>query len=299
MDVSVIIVNYNTKELTRNCIDSIFQHTSGVKFEIILIDNASTDGSAELFEEDRRIILIKCKANLGFGKANNLGYRYAKGKYIFFLNSDTLLLNNAISFFFNKMEMSSNSIGCMGCILQDASSKKTHSFADFPSVGNLLFYQWPTLFSILGFNAMQMDNIKDEDVNSSFFKVDYITGADLFVRRSVIEDYGLFDPAFFMYYEEAELQYRYNMKGVYSYIYDRAKIIHLEGMSFAGVKRNKNKSLVSLKSQLLYINKTQPVWKSLLFRFILILFLPLSLYKNRYNFIESARYCYYIFSKGK
>ena len=146
IDVSVIIVNYNTKTLTKECVDSVYAQTNGVTFEVILVDNASTDGSTDMFEEDQRIVFVESKVNLGFGKANNLGYRYAKGKYIFFLNSDTLLLNNAIGLFSHKMETASNSIGCMGCLLQDASSKKTHSFADFPSVGNLLFYQWPTLF---------------------------------------------------------------------------------------------------------------------------------------------------------
>ncbi len=296
IDVSVIIVNYNTKTVTKECVDSVYAQTNGVTFEVILVDNASTDGSTDMFEEDQRIVFVESKVNLGFGKANNLGYRYAKGKYIFFLNSDTLLLNNAIGLFYHKMETSSSSIGCMGCLLQDASSRKTHSFADFPSVGNLLFYQWPTLFDNLGFKAMQMDDIKEQVVDLSFFEVDYITGADLFVRRSVIEEYGLFDPDFFMYYEEAELQYRYKMNGIYSYIYDRAKIVHLEGKSSADAKMKKYKSLVSHKSQLLYVKKTQPLWKSVLFRLLLIFFAPLSLFKNRYNFLESVRYCVSIIS---
>ena len=98
MDVSVI-VNYNTKALTKSCIESIFSETCGIEFEVILVDNASSDGSKELFQIDERIIFIESNVNLGFGKANNLGYKYATGKYIFLLNSDTLLKNNAIKLY--------------------------------------------------------------------------------------------------------------------------------------------------------------------------------------------------------
>ena len=105
MDVSIIIVNYNTKELTAACINSIFQYTEGVEFEVILVDNASTDGSREFFRKDTRIILIESEINLGFGRANNLGYEYSHGKYVFLLNSDTYLLNNAVKIFYDRMSV--------------------------------------------------------------------------------------------------------------------------------------------------------------------------------------------------
>ena len=103
MDVSVIIVNYNTLELTKNTIESVFEKTIEVSYEIILVDNASTDGSVEFFENNYKdkIILIKNNENLGFGRANNKGIEIAKGKYIFLLNSDTLLINNAIKILFD------------------------------------------------------------------------------------------------------------------------------------------------------------------------------------------------------
>lgn len=294
IDVSVIIVNYNTKKLTRKCIDSIFEHTYKVSFEIILVDNASTDGSVELFKDDKRIQFIKSEFNIGFGNANNLGYKYSKGRYVFFLNSDTLLLNNAIYLFFNKLETSSSFIGCLGCLLQDASYNYVHSYADFPSIRNLIYYQWPCLFHILGCKAMNMDDINKQ--KSNFFQVDYITGADLFIRRCVIDKYGLFDSDFFMYYEETELQYRYKRKGISSYIYSEAKIIHLEGMSSSNIENKKRKNLLSYKSQMLYVTKTQPLWKLIIFKLIMLVLIPLSLYKNRFNFHESVRYCLYILS---
>lgn len=85
MDVSIIIVNYNTKKLTSDCINSIYQYTTNINFEVIVVDNASNDGSVDLLKKDKRIILIESSQNLGFGRANNLGYTYATGKYIFLL----------------------------------------------------------------------------------------------------------------------------------------------------------------------------------------------------------------------
>ena len=105
MDVSVIIVTYNTLALTRDCIDSIFRHTANVQFEVIVVDNASEDGSYDYFSKDRRIIYVYSQENMGFGRANNLGLEYASGEYIFLLNSDTYLKNNAIKIFKEAMDV--------------------------------------------------------------------------------------------------------------------------------------------------------------------------------------------------
>ena len=104
MDVSVIIVNYNTVELTKQCILSIYNQTKDVNFEIIVVDNNSEDNSVKIIENNfPQVILINNSDNIGFGRANNLGVEIAKGKYIFFLNSDTILLNNAIKIFVDYM----------------------------------------------------------------------------------------------------------------------------------------------------------------------------------------------------
>ena len=129
MDVSVIMVNYNTLELTKNTINSVMEKTKDLNYEIILIDNASTDGSVEFFEKEYKdkIIFIKNNENLGFGKANNKGIEIAKGKYVFLLNSDTLLINNAIKILFDFMEKNKN-CGVCGGNLFDIDLKPTHSF---------------------------------------------------------------------------------------------------------------------------------------------------------------------------
>lgn len=105
MDISIIIVNFNTAKMTGECIESIYKHIHGIDFEIILVDNNSTDNSvAYLKEKFPDMELISLKENIGFGRANNCGAKKAKGKYLFLLNSDTLLFDNALFSFFNFCE---------------------------------------------------------------------------------------------------------------------------------------------------------------------------------------------------
>lgn len=134
VDVSVIIVNYNTLEMTNNCIESVFTKTKDVQFEVILVDNGSNDGSREFFANDKRIRYIYVDENMGFGRANNLGYKYCNGKYVFLLNSDTLLINNAIKKLYDYAESSDDSIACLGCPLVNVNDELMHSYGNFPTM---------------------------------------------------------------------------------------------------------------------------------------------------------------------
>lgn len=252
MDVSVIIVNYNTCQMTLECIESVFDKTSGIDFEVILVDNASTDGSKEYFGKDNRIKYIYSDENLGFGGANNLGYELSQGKYIFLLNSDTLIVNNAIKDFFDYAEKSDSEDACFGTVLWDKNQKPIHSSANFPSFGFFL-----KKYLNIYFEKMGLDLIKDAYIRFPKeypAKVDYITGADLFMKRKVIEHCGLFDPDFFMYYEETEMQFRYNKAGYNSILIDSPHIIHLCGKSNK-YRRNLLPFTTSIKSGLLYYKK--------------------------------------------
>lgn len=269
MEVSVIIINYNTKDITLQCIESIKRHTCEVEYEIILVDNGSSDGSSEYFRDYPGIIFLELKTNIGFGKANNEGYKAATGKYVFLLNSDTILLNNAIKEFVIAIESLPKDVGCIGAILkQPDGHTPNNSFSKFPSlISNLNFFK--KLYLKIG---------KTEKTENLFppFAVDYIIGADLFIRRSVIEKHGLFDPDFFMYFEESNMQLRYARNGVRRMIVKGPEIIHLEGASFNNRGKLKGKKAqMYYESMNLYMRKRYPCFKYWLFKIIAIAYIPL------------------------
>lgn len=252
IDVSVIIVNYNTLKLTKNTIDSIFEKTEGLSYEIILVDNASTDGSVEYFEKNykNKIIFIKNNKNLGFGRANNKGIEIAKGKYIFLLNSDTLLINNAIKILFDFMEKTKE-CGVCGGNLYDVDLKPAHSFLpDLPYM--TLKIECNNYLNIIS-KVYRKLRKKRSDFNYDNFpkKVGYITGANMMIRKKLLDKVGMFDDDFFMYSEEVELTYRIYKAGYISFSVPEAKIIHLEGKSII-FKENRFKMILESKYKYYY-----------------------------------------------
>lgn len=256
MDVSVIIVNYNTLKMTSECIDSIIQKTRDLTYEIILVDNASTDGSREFFEKDNRIIYVYNKTNLGFGSANNIGIKIAKGKFIFFLNSDTLLLNNAIKHFVEFESKNNNNLALGGWLL-NSYMEISHSYGSFITLRGELQTALRVFTDRIPFlNKNKFDNEKYSDAP---LKVDYITGADLFVPKEILDKVGLFDEDFFMYCEETDLQKRMQIAGYNRMLINDPRIQHLEQGSqksgFISNKKNPRKLLMSTKSTLRYLKK--------------------------------------------
>ncbi len=269
-DVSIIIVNYNTKDLTKNCIDSIFEKTSGISFEVILVDNDSKDGSVEFFSKDSRIQIIESGDNLGFGRANNLGVEHSSGKYVFFLNSDTILLNNAIKMMYDFMERHEElNIGALGSILLDFNHDRTHSYGDMPTIAQVLKQEWGDhLLKRFGKRMNRYDEGKI-DPDAECFKVGYVTGADLFCSRNTIDKAGAFDPDFFMYWEETEMQYRWWKRlRLSSYILRGPEIVHLEGKS--DKRRTKMSEIKKTRSEFLFFKKTAGCFPYYLFRMIMI-----------------------------
>jgi GT2 family glycosyltransferase len=231
VDVSIIIVNYNTTELTHQCIQSIQKWTSVQSYEIIVVDNASPDQSiSRLVDSFSEVRLILNKENIGFGRANNLGIKQAVGKYIFLINSDTYLLHDAIEVFFSYMEEKNHQqVACCGGDLFSPEGKTQMSYGNFPSVleaiSNLGFYLLYKEYYEKHIRAGVYNYSQDNKV------VDYITGADMFLRKSVLDEIGLFDPDFFMYFEETELSYRIKKAGYICVLLPGVQIVHLEGAS--------------------------------------------------------------------
>lgn len=229
MDVSIIIVNYNTCKMTQYCVDSIYSHTSGIDIEVIVVDNASKDGSREHFEAESRITYIYNDSNLGFGQANNIGVEHAKGEYVFFLNSDTYLLGNIIKEMVDFARTNpALSIGGLGTLLIDEDFNHSLSFGQFYSFASI----WGSLLRKFH-NRYDYQQVKyDEILKHEYTTVDYIIGADLLVPMSVINKTGVFDPIFFMYFEEEDLQRRMEEQGFKRYVLNKKGIVHLESKSF-------------------------------------------------------------------
>jgi GT2 family glycosyltransferase len=232
-DVSVIITNYNTKELLQNCIESIVQKTIGITYEIIVVDNHSSDDSTAMIKERfPAVLLIGLDANLGFGRANNIGASKASGEYFFFLNSDTILENNAVKELFDFLENNPNCAICGGN-LKDFNDVPIHSFGKY----------FPNLFSDIYLLCGKLQKLiqgKNFEYNytSKPKRIAYITGADMMIRADVFKIEKGFNPNFFMYYEETELTYRIKKSGWAVYSVPKAKIYHKKGASLANISSN-------------------------------------------------------------
>ena len=227
-DVSVIIVNYKTVNLILDCVRSIYEQTEGVSYEIIVVDNNSEDGFQERIQElFPEVVCLPLSENIGFGRANNEGSKIAKGRNIFYLNPDTLLLNNAVKILSDYLD-SHSEVGICGGNLYDVEMRPMHSYR---------MYLPGILWELNDLSGNLVDKLlwgKNRQFNHTgkSRSVGYITGADMMVRREVLDRVGCFSPRFFMYYEETELTYRIKKAGYKVVSVPWAKIQHLEGKSF-------------------------------------------------------------------
>lgn len=272
MDVSVIIVNYNTCELTLQCLHSLFDKTKGLSFEVLLVDNASTDESIfRIKQEFPQVNLIESDVNLGFGRANNLGFAHSSGDFIFLLNSDTLLINNAIMILCKFLKEHEKIAIAGGQLFENDGLKKTHSYSHlFPSI----LMELDILF--FGLITRYIENRKLKGVQSNgFMNVSYITGADMMLRRSDILEFGFFNESFFLYFEECELSYRFYCNRKKSAFVAEAKIIHLAGGSFSLAKtRSKyylegRKNYYKITHSKLYHLLANVIWKFIIIKTII------------------------------
>ncbi len=242
-DVSVIIVNYNTCSLLHDCLASIYEKTEGLRFEVLVSDNGSTDASVEMVKRDfPQVELIENRANLGFGAANNRALDRAVGKYVFYLNSDTLLLNNAVKIFFDYWESHSDgTVGGLGCnmewpdgrlCLSSGASRKGR----FDSASSLLQNQRKLCISSCKIavrhyifrRPLRLVEDLDPPVEKIIGPVGYVSGADLFLLN---DETARFDEGYFMYYEEVDLEYALSEGGKQLLLIDGPRVLHFEGAS--------------------------------------------------------------------
>ncbi|SDL59849.1 hypothetical protein SAMN05421823_10711 [Catalinimonas alkaloidigena] len=242
IDVSIIIVNYNTAAFTRTCIQSVFEKTKQVSFEVILVDNASTECDPDTFEaEFPAIKLIKSERNVGFAKGNNLGLQQAKGKYILLLNSDTALINDAVSLAVHKMEQD-RTIGAL-------SAQLLHADGRIQPVSGRFFSISMEVRELLRLNKrLTPPERADQFLGPEFDhrtekEVDWIWGAFFMIPREVVEQFPerkLHDD-FFMYIEDVQWCYAIQKLGYKVMYFPEAKAYHYISASSPSLRNEKEK----------------------------------------------------------
>jgi len=288
IEVSVVIVNYNSFDLLNKCIDSLIEFTKEVCCEIIVIDNNSSIVNIDDVVRDfGEIILIKNKKNVGFGAANNQGLKIAKGKYVLFLNNDTILLENTIKKVFDFAESLNDNL-IIGCKLLNEDRSLQHSVYDFPSMLNIFtsnFFLYSLFPKSKLFNKYHLMNRRINETT----EVDVVTGAFLYSNKNKMREIGGFDERFFFYNEETDLCYRFKKNGGKIYYFPKTALIHLKGGTANKVSwfAHKNQSASTIKffqkhfSRLKYISALVFHYLGLLIRIPIFLLAGIITLKGR------------------
>jgi len=226
ISLSIIILSYNTKDLTIKCIESIIRQYKKElergEFEIILVDNASTDGSVREIQKSKfksqndksKLKIVQNERNLGFAKGCNIGARESKGKYILFLNSDTEVLDRG---FLKMVEFLDKNpkVGILGGRLLNIDGSPQPSCGKFYTLFNLFLM-------LVGAERIGLLRYNPKEIK----KVDWVSGGYMMVRKSLFEKLKGFDEHFFMYVEDMELCYRVKDLGFLTYFYPNVKVFH-------------------------------------------------------------------------
>jgi GT2 family glycosyltransferase len=262
--VSIILVNYNGAEVVLNCLRSLLQFLHTVPYEIIVVDNASTDGSAALIAQHFPTVrLIEQAENRGFGAGNNIGATYAKGEFLLLLNTDTLLTSDVLPPLIKLME-AYPAVGIIGAKLLNPDGTLQLSVADEISIVG----EYKTLKQLKQYTDPQQRDAIEQKFKSPQ-TVDIVIGAAFFIRRSLFETLNGFDETFFMYFEESDLCQRSRDRGWQILYTPEVSIIHLGGYSVGKV--SDRMQLEYRRSQLYYYRKHRPVWEQILLRLYLMI----------------------------
>lgn len=243
VDVSIILVNYKRADLLDAVINSIIDKSYGFSYEIIVVDNTNDDSCKETKQiVGDRARYLDAKDNLGFGKANNLGAKNSNGKYLFFLNTDTILVNNAIYELYAFMEKET-AAGIVGSNLYTNEMSPNHSFYKKEKT---LKSERKDLSIVNDFRLHFFSKRKDFNYSNRPLKIDgYICGASLMIRRDLFDKIGGFEKEIFLYAEEALLCYRaVRETGCKMFNVPSSKIIHFEGGSTGSHSLFQFKSLI-------------------------------------------------------
>lgn len=277
MDLSICIVNWNAQKFLISCLESVYKRQPAIKFEVIVVDNASADDSvAQVKRRFPSVRVIVCDKNEGFSVGNNVAIKHSSGRYVLLLNPDTLVTAGALESMVRFMDQYKH-VGACGCRLVHPETGYVEASAR----------SFPTLFPLL-WNLSYLDRLFP---SSSFFnnyrmtylpcneirEVDWVTGACLIVRHEVIRQVGGFDENIFMYCEDVELCYCIKQAGWAVYYYPIVEIAHYRGQS-SKLRRDSDDYVLSgwgaqqyTSSILYFYAKHYGEWRTFLLRFIIVI----------------------------
>jgi GT2 family glycosyltransferase len=241
--VSIVIVNWNTVDMLCECLSSVEKNLGNLEAEILLVDNASTDGSVERVKRDfPSVILISNTQNVGFAAANNQAMKIAKGRYFLLLNSDTVVLGDVLQKSVAYLE-SRPEVGAMGCRVLNTDRSMQPTCGRYPSIINLLLQAsglsklpWPAFFD--RYQMRRWDRNSERDV-------EVISGCYLLVRQEVVHAVGMFDEDFFFFGEETDWCQRMLKAGWKLRFAPVGQIIHHGGGSVRGLNYRRDIMLSS------------------------------------------------------
>lgn len=267
MDLSVIIVNWNTEELLRDCLRSVYGTIEGMDFEVIVVDNASSDGSVAMLKvEFPQVRRIENYENRGFAAANNQAFRVMSGRYALLLNSDAVLTGGAARELYAFMEEHPEAVMACGQLL-NADGSKQNSIARFPTIPSLLL-NMPLLETLFpGRYPSKRRNY------SHPIEVDSCIGACMIVRKSAIDGVGGFDERYFFFFEETDWARSMKQAGGKIYHVPAARVYHLQGKSVGSSVRSR---MHFYRSRYLYFMK----WENAAYSFLAAVLIVLRLVVN-------------------
>lgn len=236
IDLSIVIVSYNTKDLLKSCLESIYKTSKDFSFEVIVSDNNSSDGSSEMVSKNfKNVILIENTKNLGFSKANNTGVKKTSGRYVLFLNSDTVVYENTLKHMIKFMDEHKDT-GAATCKLLMPNGKiDDAAHRGFPTPWNAFshFSGLSKMFSknrlFGGYNLSYLDFDKTHEVDS-------LAGAFMLVRRIAGEKIGWWDEDYFFYGEDLDFCFMLKQNNWKIYYVPEISILHYKGVS-GGIKK--------------------------------------------------------------
>lgn len=277
MDVSIIIVNWNVRDLLVKCLESVFRRTKDIDFEVIVVDNASNDNSVTEIRKafsseilNNKLLIIANRHNNGFAKANNQGLREAKGKYVLFMNPDMEFIDNTIHKMIGVIEAEDN-IGACACQLLYGDRTLQPNVKNDPTFFSQLLIELK-LHHIIKTRSLKKYLAKDFDYTKTS-SVQQIMGAFVFTKKSIMKELNGWDEDYWLWWEDLDLCKRIRMKN-YKIVYSPvSQVVHYEGKSFAQqMSVPKQKRFV--RGLLTYFKKHH----SKLAYYILLIFSPISIF---------------------